>query len=128
MKLIPKAVVRKYRAAHRSGHRHIVRRPYLIPLMGLVLGGLIVSLIFFSKGGHTYVQTNYHVVFVFDSGKKRTVDTQAPTVGSLIKRLNLHLLPEDVVEPSANTPIVEDNFRVNIYHARPVTVVDGTKK
>jgi uncharacterized protein YabE (DUF348 family) len=128
MRLIPKAVARRFRAAHRSGHRHIRRRPYLIPLMGLVLGGLIVGLIFFSKGGLTYVQTDYHVVFVFDSGTKRTIDTQAPTVGVLIKRLNLHLIPQDVVEPSLNTPIVEDNFRVNIYHARPVTVIDGTKK
>jgi uncharacterized protein YabE (DUF348 family) len=24
--------------------------------------------------------------------------------------------------------LVEDNFRINIYHARPVTIVDGTKK
>jgi resuscitation-promoting factor RpfB len=128
MRLIPRNFVRRFRAAHRSGHRHIRRRPYLIPLMGLVLGGLIVGLIFFSKGGHTYVQSDYHVVFVFDSGVKRTVDTKAPTVGVLIKRMNLHLIPEDVVEPSPDTPIVEDNFRVNIYHARPVTVIDGSKK
>ncbi|HEX5448036.1 MAG TPA: G5 domain-containing protein, partial [Candidatus Saccharimonadales bacterium] len=25
-------------------------------------------------------------------------------------------------------PIVEDNFRVNVYHARPVTVIDGDRK
>jgi uncharacterized protein YabE (DUF348 family) len=89
---------------------------------------VIVGLIFYSKGGHTYSESNYHVVFVFDSGKKRTVDTQAPTVGDLVKRLNLHLIPQDVVEPSADTQIVEDNFRINIYHARPVTVIDGAKK
>jgi resuscitation-promoting factor RpfB len=128
MRLIHKIIVRRYRAVHRGGSRHIRRRPYLIPLMGLVLGVLIVGLIVFSKGGHTYVQSDYHVVFVFDSGKKRTLDTKAPTVGVLIKRLDLHLIPEDVVEPSLDTPIVEDNFRINIYHARPVTVIDSTKK
>ncbi|MGH7157035.1 MAG: G5 domain-containing protein [Candidatus Saccharimonadales bacterium] len=88
----------------------------------------MVGLIFIAKGGHTYHESDLHVVFLFDSGKKRTIDTKAPTVGDLINRLNLHLLPQDLVEPSADTPIVEDNFRVNVYHARPVTVVDGTNK
>jgi uncharacterized protein YabE (DUF348 family) len=46
----------------------------------------------------------------------------------LVKRLPLNLIPQDVVEPSLDTPIVEDNFRINIYHARPVTIVDGSSK
>jgi uncharacterized protein YabE (DUF348 family) len=128
MRFLPKTVAKRYRAAHRSGHRHIRRRPYLIPILGLVLGFVIVGLIVYSKGGHTFSQTDYHVVFVFDSGTKRTLDTKAPTVGALIDRLNLHLIPEDVVEPARDTPIVEDNFRINIYHARPVTIIDGSKK
>lgn len=128
MRLLPRFATKPFRAVHRHSRRHIRRRPYLLPIFGLILGVLIVGLIILSKGGHTYVETNYHVVFVFDSGKKRTVDTQAPTVGALIARLNLHLIPQDVVEPSRDTPIVEDNFRINIYHARPVTVIDGTTK
>lgn len=108
--------------------RHVKRRPYILPLFGLLLGLLIVGLIFWGKGGHTYIETNYHVVYLFDSGHKRTIDTKAQTVGELISKLNLHLIPQDVVEPTLNTPIVEDNFRVNIYHARPVTVVDGDHK
>jgi uncharacterized protein YabE (DUF348 family) len=124
MRFIPKI----FKRAHQTGRRHIKRRPYLLPIFGLVLGALIVGLIFFSKGGHTYTQSDYHVVFVFDNGKKRTIDTKAPTVGDLINRLDLHLIPQDVVEPSLDTQIVEDNFRINIYHARPVTIVDGTNK
>lgn len=128
MRFIPQAVTQRFQNAHQSGRRHIKRRPYLIPIFGLVLGLAVVGLVFFSKGGHTFVQTDFHVVYVFDSGKRLTVDTKAPTVGDLVSRLNLHLIPEDVVEPALDTPIVEDNFRINIYHARPVTVVDrGTK-
>lgn len=128
MRFIPQAITKHFQRAHQSGRRHIKRRPYLLPVFGLVLGLVIVGLIFYSKGGHTFVQTDYHVVYVFDSGKKRTIDTKARTVGDLVGRLNLHLIPQDVVEPAADTPIVEDNFRINIYHARPVTIVDGTKK
>lgn len=128
MKFLPKLITRRYHAAHRSGRRHVKRRPYIVPIFGMVLGLIVVGLIVLSKGGHTYSETDYHVVFVFDSGHKRTVDTKSPTVGDLINRLNLHLIPQDVVEPSADTPIVEDNFRINIYHARPVTIIDGTNK
>jgi uncharacterized protein YabE (DUF348 family) len=128
MKLLPKFLTRRYHAVHRSSRRHIRNRPYILPILGLVLGFVIVGAMVFSKGGHTYTISDSHVVFVFDSGKKRTIDTKAPTVGALIVRLNLHLIPQDVVEPSLDTPIVEDNFRVNIYHARPVTIIDGTTK
>lgn len=114
---------------HRKGRAHIIRRPYLLPIFGLILGAAIVGAVFYYRGGtETFRPSDSHVVFLFDNGRKSTVDTKAKTVGELIKRLNLHLIAQDVVEPSADTPIVEDNFRVNIYHARPVTVIDGTDK
>jgi uncharacterized protein YabE (DUF348 family) len=120
---------RPFHTLHHAGRRHIRQRPYLIPLFGLVLGFIIVGTVLYARGGsHVYRPSDSHVVFLFDSGKKRTIDTKAPTVGELIKRLNLHLIPQDVVEPSFDTPIVEDNFRVNVYHARPVTIVDGSSK
>ncbi|HET7528608.1 MAG TPA: ubiquitin-like domain-containing protein [Candidatus Saccharimonadales bacterium] len=129
MRFIPDFLTKPFRAAHHAGRHHIRQRPYILPLFGLLLGGAIVALMVYGKnGGYTYRPSDSHVVFVFDSGKKQTIDTKAPTVGELIKRLDLHLIPQDVVEPSADTPIVEDNFRINIYHARPVTIVDGGVK
>ena len=129
MRLLPKALTKHFRRAHNAGRRHIQRRPYLLPIFGLVLGVAIVGILVVSRGGTpTFRPSDSHVVFVFDEGKKRTVDTKARTVGELVSRLQLHLIPQDVVEPSSDTPIVEDNFRINVYHARPVTIVDGTKK
>jgi uncharacterized protein YabE (DUF348 family) len=122
-------IFRPFRHLHRKSREHIVRRPYLLPIFGLVLGVVVVATVFYYRGGtETFRPSESHVVFLFDNGQKSTVDTKAKTVGELVKRLNLHLIPEDVVEPSNDTPIVEDNFRVNVYHARPVTVVDGTNK
>ncbi|HSW78605.1 MAG TPA: G5 domain-containing protein [Candidatus Babeliales bacterium] len=129
MRLLPKPITRHFHSAHRGGKRHVQKRPYIFPILGLLLGGLIVVIIIYTRGGgHTYRPSDSHVVFVFDSGQKRTIDTKAPTVGELVSRMHLNLIPEDVVEPSLDTPIVEDNFRVNIYHARPVTVIDGANK
>lgn len=60
--------------------------------------------------------------------QEQTVPTKARTVGELLDRLSIKLNPGDVVEPTENTEIVGDNFRVNVYRAVPVTVVDGGKK
>src|SRR6202007_1716222 len=79
-------------------------------------------------GGRPLQASDSHVVFLFDNGKEQTLDTKAKTVGELVKKLPLHLIEQDVVEPSLDTEIVEDNFRVNVYRARPVTVVDGANK
>jgi len=129
MRLLPRFITKPFRRAHHSGRRHIQRRPYLIPIFGLVLGAAIVGVLIVSRGGTpTFRPSDSHIVYVFDEGKKQTVDTKAKTVGELISRLNLHLISEDVVEPSADTPIVEDNFRINVYHARPVTIFDGSNK
>ncbi|MBX4197684.1 G5 domain-containing protein [Candidatus Saccharibacteria bacterium] len=126
---MPRKLTRRFHRAHRAGRRHILRRPYLLPIFGLILGAAIVATLAISKGGTpTFRPSDSHVVFLFDNGKKQTIDTKAKTVGELIQRLPLNLIPEDVVEPSADTEIVEDNFRINVYHARPVTIVDGTNK
>lgn len=129
MKLTRPRPIKKYKEVHLEGKRHLKRRPYLIPLLGLVLGLCIVTAIWISgSGGRTFRPSDAHVVFLFDKGQRRVLDTRAETVGDLIKRLNLRLIDQDVVEPARDTPIVEDNFRINIYHARPVTVVDGTNR
>jgi uncharacterized protein YabE (DUF348 family) len=105
------------------------QRPYIIPLAGLVLGLCIVAAIWVSRGsGQTFRPSDAHVVYLYDSGGAHVLDTKAATVGELISRLNLQRIKDDVVAPSLNTPIVEDNFRINIYRARPVTVVDGQER
>ena len=102
------------------------QRPYIIPILGLILGLGIVAAIWASRSsGETFRPSDAHVVYLFDSGDRDVLDTRAKTVGELIGRLNLNLIEQDVVEPTLDTPIVEDNFRINIYRARPVTVVDG---
>jgi hypothetical protein len=100
-----------FHRANRAGRVHIYKRPYLLPVIGLLLGVVIVIGITAFRSQASLRPSNSHVVFLFDGGKRTTLDTQAKTVGELIKRLPLNLIPEDVVEPSADTSIVQDNFR-----------------
>ncbi|MBA3757454.1 G5 domain-containing protein [Candidatus Saccharibacteria bacterium] len=125
---LSKLISRTWKRLHHHGHRHVRRRPYILPIFGLLLGAAIVGSIVVAKGGNTYGPSNSHVVFLFDKGKKTTLNTKAATVGDLINKIPLKLIPEDVVEPSRDTPIEEDNFRVNVYRARPVTVVDTASR
>jgi uncharacterized protein YabE (DUF348 family) len=125
MKFFSKKISGGFRRAHHHGKRHLYRRPYLLPIFGLVLGAAVVLIVVAAHGGQTISPLNSHVVYLFDGTKKETLDTRASTVGDLLGKLPLDLTPQDVVEPSKNTPIVEDNFRINIYRARPVTIIDG---
>lgn len=115
----------RYWTAHELGKRHVRRRPYLLPILGLVFGLLIVAGVVAAKAGDPSLRpSDSHVVFLFDAKKRITHNTKAKTVGELVKELPLNLIAEDIVEPSLDTPIVEDNFRVNVYRARPVTIID----
>src|SRR5579862_5327998 len=129
MKFIKKNFLKSYRQAHKVGRRHIVARPYIVPVMGLLMGVAIVGGLILAKPHDIKLRpSDSHVVFLSDSGHRETLDTKAKTVGDLIKKLPLNLIPQDVVEPSLDTQIVQDNFRINVYRARPVTVVDGTNR
>lgn len=121
-------VTRHYHKAHEGGKRHIKQRPYIVPIFGLVLGFVIVGAALLGGNGRTLRPSDAHVVYLFDGKDRQVIDTKAKTVGDMVGKLPLHLIPEDVVEPSLDTPIPEDNFRVNIYRARPVTVVDNGNK
>lgn len=107
-----------------------VRRPWVnIPLVtcaALLLLTTLGLLIFGGKPALKPMGTN--IVILTDDGKERTVPSRAQTVGELLQRLSITLNEGDVVEPSADTQIVSDNFRVNIYRATPVTIVDGDRK
>ena len=124
----PRAVTEFYETAQDKSSSFLRRRPYLIPFFGLLIGVAIVGIVVLTHGGRSTQTSNAHVVFLFDQGKQETLDTRAATVGQLINNLPLNLIPQDVVEPTRDTPIVEDNFRINIYRARPVTVVEGNAK
>jgi resuscitation-promoting factor RpfB len=128
MKITHQRLENSHRKLQRLGRQHLRHRPYIIPILGLVFGLLIVTAVALTHDSQALKPSDSHVVFLFDKGKRQTVDTKAQTVGDLVDRLPLHLVKQDVVEPSSDTPIVEDNFRINIYRARPVTVVDSGNK
>lgn len=111
--------------------RHLGKKPlFTVPLatfmvlLTVVFGALIIT----SGGKPNLRQKDPNVVVVSYDKKERTVPTDAKTVGELLQRLDITLHEGDVVEPGKNTEIASDNFRINVYRAIPVTIVDNSQK
>lgn len=92
---------------------------------------IIFSFFFFSfslvvANGQTLGPSDSHVVSLYIDGKESSAPTRAATVKEFLNKANVQLNTNDLVEPSQDTQITEDNFNINVYRARPVTIVDGT--
>jgi uncharacterized protein YabE (DUF348 family) len=104
------------------------RHPFAVPVITIgVL--LIASATVFLVVNHNRKPTAQpYVVIISHDQAKQIVPSIEPTVGALIKKLNIPIHPGDVVEPSLATRINQDDFRINIYRALPVEIVEGTQK
>lgn len=65
------------------------------------------------------------LITLYDRGEKHVFLTKKSTVGEALKAVHIQLDVRDTVEPSITEKLVATNYRVNIYRARPVVVVDG---
>lgn len=65
------------------------------------------------------------IVIISHDKQQQVVPTKEHTVGALLQKLNIKVNQGDVVEPALAAQINQDEFRVNIYRAVPVEIVDG---
>lgn len=115
--------IAKKRVKYLGGH------PFIVPVISFLVFFFVGMVGLVAISGKTVGASDSHVVRLsVDGGAERTLPTRANSVKDLLSRLKINYAPEDVVEPKLDTPILEDNFKVNIYRARPVTVVDGSHK
>jgi len=106
-----------------------LRHPFVLPVLAFVLLFLTGLTAYVAFSGGTVGAADTRIVSVKVDGEEQVVPTRADSVGELLERLQITLNPGDKVEPSADTPIIEDNQQINVYRARPVAVVEaGTRK
>ncbi len=104
------------------------KHPFILPVTAFVSLFIIGLILFVTFGGQTVGAADKHTVQLFYDGKNQTVPTRAKSVSELLDRLSVIIGPKDKVEPALDSPIVEDNLKINVYRARAVEVVDGSKK
>lgn len=102
-------------------------------LLGAAIGLLALILLFVGVAAQAIsrepeLAPGQRVVTIFDHGEKRSVITEADTVGDTLERANISLSAGDIVEPAADTQFTTTDFTVNIYRAKPVMIVDGMRR
>jgi len=96
-----------------------------------ILLGIILSTVIF-LGAYGSVQAKVtkdgRLITVYDRGIKSAFLTDAKTLSEALEDAHVELDPRDTVEPSRNEELVAPEYKVNIYRARPVVVVDGVTR
>lgn len=108
--------------------RRFRAHPVMVPIVTFIF--LLIA----TTGGYLLLNrnsepvTNAYVVIISHDHAEQTVPSREPNVGALLNKLHITLNEGDVVEPSLTAPINQEDFRINVYRAVPVEVIDnGTK-
>jgi uncharacterized protein YabE (DUF348 family) len=111
--------------------RLLSRHPVMIPV-GVFFVLAIISVVgYFTvlrQPGKPIAPNSAFVVIVSHDKQVQTVPSRMQTVAQLLKKLNITLNKGDVVEPDVATAITQDDFRINVYRAVPVQVIEGSKR
>ncbi|HET6746973.1 MAG TPA: ubiquitin-like domain-containing protein [Candidatus Saccharimonadales bacterium] len=65
------------------------------------------------------------LITLHDDGQDKGILTKATTLKDALKEANILIDPNDIIEPGLDEKLIASTYDVNIYRARPVTVVDG---
>jgi uncharacterized protein YabE (DUF348 family) len=76
----------------------------------------------------TPVATGEHLITLHDNGQDKGFLTDAKTLGEAFKKAGIQIDPNDLIEPGLNETLVASHYDVNVYRARPVTVIDGNTR
>ncbi len=104
------------------------RHPFAVPVFTFLFLILVSGSAYALLVDHDAPVRDARVVIVNHDHVEQTVPSVEPTVGYLLKKLNITLAEGDVVEPALDTKINQDDFRINVYRAVPVKIVDGNAK
>ena len=110
----------------------IIRRRFVFSGVFLLALALIIagSFLFFGKNIRSAGATSEFgkLITVHDLGESRSFLSEANTVEDALLGAGYSLDDRDAVEPARNETLVASEYKVNIYRARPVTIVDGLSR
>ena len=111
----------------RLSHRIYPRTVVLIAVICAILA--IFSIIFthraFAADQQAATPEGAKLLTVFDRGKERGIMTAGTTIGEALEQAGIIVGQNDLVEPALDEKLVARSYSVNIYRARPVTIIDG---
>jgi uncharacterized protein YabE (DUF348 family) len=124
-----KSKISRWRRRHIRRIKILSKHPVAVPIFTfivLILGFSLLYHFVLSSSKQFVVTPNSKIVIISHDGIQQVVPTSDKTIGQLLSKLKIKINDGDVVEPSLTTPINQDDFRINIYRALPVELVDGS--
>ena len=95
----------------------------------MLFGGIFFVNRALAEAAKPVTRAGERLVTIYDRGVERTIVTKARTVREALKLARLSIDErQDVVEPGLDSEMVAERYNVNIFRARPVTIVDGGKR
>ena len=124
-----KRTLKKLRSAKTKRKlKYLARHPLVVPVSTFMVLFFMSLAFFVMLGGHTIGASDTRVVQLHIDKATQVIPTRAETVKDLLERLDIAIEEKDIVEPSLDAEITDDNFQINVYKARPVLIEDGSKK
>lgn len=103
----------------------------------LLFFGAFLSLLFMQRPSSVYADENDDIirqndqgeyfVTIHDDGASLIVKSSAVTVAEILEKSEIEIAETDIVEPSLDT-VIDGNYSINIYRARPALVIDGVHR
>lgn len=122
-----KRIIKKTKKNAKKKAKFLFRHPLILPVTIFTVVVFLGMGMFITLGATTGGAKDKHIVNIYVDGEKQIVSTRAKTVSELFERLDIELIDEDIVEPSRDSLIIDDDTQVNVYRARPVSIIDGDR-
>lgn len=89
----------------------------LCALLSVSLGQLLTA--------RAVSQSSDRLVTIHDRGEDRSVISSKQTLREVFADAGIVMSDQDIVEPGLDETLTENDYQVNVYRARPITIVDG---
>ena len=95
----------------------------------MLVGGLFFVNQALADAAKPAAKAGEKLVTIYDRGAEKTIVTKARTIREALKLAKFSIDErQDVVEPSLDSEMMAEKYNINIFRARPITIVDGNKR
>lgn len=106
--------------------RRLIRKSTTVWGVGIAVVVLLFASFFFvTHDRANALSGSGRLLTIHDRGQEKVLLSDAATVGDALKEADITLDSHDAVEPAVTEKLVASEYQINIYRARPVTVIDG---
>lgn len=109
-------------------HPHFSKNSFptiLVSLISFILIAAVFMTVHADAASKTPPSNGKHLVTIHDNNTTRGIVTNDSTLRQAFHDAHIPITDQDLIEPSLDSTLTANDYEVNVYRARPVTIVDG---